>query len=196
MPARCTSSASVDEMSDGDRTDHARPASRAAVPDRRSAIDDRSDPGAGGQGNGVGLHAPAPRDSRRRGRRDLAAVRSQRSRTVRGPDAGPDRGARARVRRDGARPPRDGARRSAGTQRESCTVARSTAGPPRCTNSSSSARRPVWAAPRRRSAICSWRGSSAHPGGGVHGACGSNAARAAIAHDRLHKVIRKAKKRP
>ncbi|HEU4811120.1 MAG TPA: NAD(P)/FAD-dependent oxidoreductase [Nocardioides sp.] len=28
--------------------------------------------------------------------------------------------------------------------------------------------------------------SSAHPGGGVHGACGSNAARAAVLHDRLH----------
>jgi phytoene dehydrogenase-like protein len=28
--------------------------------------------------------------------------------------------------------------------------------------------------------------ASAHPGGGVHGACGSNAARAALAHDRLH----------
>jgi phytoene dehydrogenase-like protein len=27
--------------------------------------------------------------------------------------------------------------------------------------------------------------SSAHPGGGVHGACGANAARAALAHDRL-----------
>jgi phytoene dehydrogenase-like protein len=27
--------------------------------------------------------------------------------------------------------------------------------------------------------------SSAHPGGGVHGACGSNAARAAVAHDRI-----------
>lgn len=39
-------------------------------------------------------------------------------------------------------------------------------------------------------------GSSAHPGGGVHGACGSNAARAAIAHDRVKKVLRKAKIRP
>jgi phytoene dehydrogenase-like protein len=39
-------------------------------------------------------------------------------------------------------------------------------------------------------------GSSAHPGGGVHGACGSNAARAAIAHDRVRKVVRKAKRRP
>jgi phytoene dehydrogenase-like protein len=29
--------------------------------------------------------------------------------------------------------------------------------------------------------------ASAHPGGGVHGACGSNAARAAILHDRLRK---------
>jgi phytoene dehydrogenase-like protein len=27
--------------------------------------------------------------------------------------------------------------------------------------------------------------ASAHPGGGVHGACGSNAARAALAHDRV-----------
>lgn len=32
--------------------------------------------------------------------------------------------------------------------------------------------------------------SSAHPGGGVHGACGSNAARAAIAHDRLRSARR------
>lgn len=29
--------------------------------------------------------------------------------------------------------------------------------------------------------------ASAHPGGGVHGACGANAARAAIAHQRLHR---------
>jgi phytoene dehydrogenase-like protein len=34
-------------------------------------------------------------------------------------------------------------------------------------------------------------GSSAHPGGGVHGACGSNAARAAIAHDRLRRALRR-----
>ncbi|MCU1461746.1 MAG: FAD-dependent oxidoreductase [Acidimicrobiales bacterium] len=31
--------------------------------------------------------------------------------------------------------------------------------------------------------------ASAHPGGGVHGACGFNAARAAIAHDRLRRII-------
>lgn len=30
--------------------------------------------------------------------------------------------------------------------------------------------------------------ASAHPGGGVHGACGANAARAALAHDRLTRV--------
>ncbi len=30
--------------------------------------------------------------------------------------------------------------------------------------------------------------ASAHPGGGVHGACGSNAARAAIAHDRVRRL--------
>jgi phytoene dehydrogenase-like protein len=32
--------------------------------------------------------------------------------------------------------------------------------------------------------------ASAHPGGGVHGACGSNAARAALAHDRFARVRR------
>jgi phytoene dehydrogenase-like protein len=30
--------------------------------------------------------------------------------------------------------------------------------------------------------------ASAHPGGGVHGGCGSNAARAALAHDRLQRA--------
>jgi phytoene dehydrogenase-like protein len=30
--------------------------------------------------------------------------------------------------------------------------------------------------------------ASAHPGGGVHGACGSNAARAALAHDRVRRL--------
>jgi phytoene dehydrogenase-like protein len=39
-------------------------------------------------------------------------------------------------------------------------------------------------------------GSSAHPGGGVHGACGSNAARAAIAHERVNALLRKTKNRP
>lgn len=31
--------------------------------------------------------------------------------------------------------------------------------------------------------------SSAHPGGGVHGACGANAARAALAHDRVRRLL-------
>ena len=31
--------------------------------------------------------------------------------------------------------------------------------------------------------------AAAHPGGGVHGACGSNAARAALAHDRVRRVL-------
>jgi phytoene dehydrogenase-like protein len=33
--------------------------------------------------------------------------------------------------------------------------------------------------------------ASAHPGGGVHGACGSNAARAALAHDRVRGLLRR-----
>ena len=35
--------------------------------------------------------------------------------------------------------------------------------------------------------------ASAHPGGGVHGACGANAARVAIAHDRMRRVVSSAK---
>jgi len=31
--------------------------------------------------------------------------------------------------------------------------------------------------------------ASAHPGGGVHGACGSNAARAALAHARVRRLV-------
>jgi phytoene dehydrogenase-like protein len=31
--------------------------------------------------------------------------------------------------------------------------------------------------------------ASAHPGGGVHGACGANAARAALAADRRHRLV-------
>jgi phytoene dehydrogenase-like protein len=31
--------------------------------------------------------------------------------------------------------------------------------------------------------------ASAHPGGGVHGACGMNAARAAVAHDRVDRLV-------
>jgi phytoene dehydrogenase-like protein len=38
--------------------------------------------------------------------------------------------------------------------------------------------------------------SSAHPGGGVHGACGSNAARAAVFHDRIRRVGGSRKKIP
>jgi phytoene dehydrogenase-like protein len=36
--------------------------------------------------------------------------------------------------------------------------------------------------------------ASAHPGGGVHGACGSNAARAALAHLRVRSVVHGARR--
>jgi len=35
--------------------------------------------------------------------------------------------------------------------------------------------------------------ASAHPGGGVHGACGANAARVAVAHDRVRRVLKPAR---
>jgi phytoene dehydrogenase-like protein len=34
--------------------------------------------------------------------------------------------------------------------------------------------------------------ASAHPGGGVHGACGANAARAALAADRTRRAVSRA----
>jgi phytoene dehydrogenase-like protein len=37
--------------------------------------------------------------------------------------------------------------------------------------------------------------ASAHPGGGVHGACGSNAARAALLHDRVRRLTPSAGRR-
>ena len=36
--------------------------------------------------------------------------------------------------------------------------------------------------------------ASAHPGGGVHGACGANAARVAVAHDRVRRFVATARK--
>ena len=50
----------------------------------------------------------------------------------------------------------------------------------RSTSSSSSGRCPAWAAPRPRSRGLFLAGASAHPGGGVHGAPGANAAAAAL----------------
>ena len=38
--------------------------------------------------------------------------------------------------------------------------------------------------------------ASAHPGGGVHGACGANAARAALWHDRVRHPVRSLRRRP
>jgi phytoene dehydrogenase-like protein len=38
--------------------------------------------------------------------------------------------------------------------------------------------------------------ASAHPGGGVHGACGANAARAALAHHRLARATSAVTRRP
>jgi phytoene dehydrogenase-like protein len=38
--------------------------------------------------------------------------------------------------------------------------------------------------------------ASAHPGGGVHGACGDNAARAALLHDRVHRLVPGGARRP
>ena len=86
------------------------------------------------------------------------------------------------------RPRRRRARRCWRPRTPTSSAAPSTAAPPRCTSSSSSARRSGSAAPRRRSGACYLASASAHPGGGVHGACGANAARAALAAERRRRV--------
>ena len=97
----------------------------------------------------------------------------------------PVRATRARASRSRIRPVACWARASSRRWTPTSSAAPSTAVPRSCTSSWCSGRCQAWGGPRRRSAGCTSASASAHPGGGVHGAPGNNAARAALAHRRL-----------
>jgi phytoene dehydrogenase-like protein len=55
---------------------------------------------------------------------------------------------------------------------------------------------PGWGRPETGLAGLFLASASAHPGGGVHGACGANAARAAVQHDRARRLVAAVTRRP
>ena len=122
----------------------------------------------------LGLRPPAERRRVGRGGRRL-----------RPPDRGRGRAARARLPRRRDRHAACRARPTSRPPTRRWTAARSTAARQHCT--SSSCFRPTPGLGRADTPFPGLflAGSSAHPGGGVHGACGANAARAALLRNRV-----------
>ena len=159
-----------------------------AVPALRAAVDDRPDSPAAGRRDGLGLH---PRPAHGSGTDAGGAISGRWDSGGRSGDGGPDRethrelapGFGASIIGRHVFTPED----PGGRRREPRRRARSTVAPPSCTSSSSSARRAGLRPPATFVDGLFLASAGAHPGGGVHGACGANAARAAIAACRIRR---------
>ena len=126
-------------------------------------------------------HVPQVARGDGRGEIDVAGpLAGDAARTVRGAHGGSGRSGEHRVPVVDHRPPGAGTGRPRTRRSELRSVETSAEAPPSCT--SSSVFRPVPGLARAETPITSLylASSSAHPGGSVHGACGANAARAAL----------------
>ena len=135
-----------------DRPAFARPDPRSAVPRHGPVLDGRPHASAGGQGDGLGLHARAPTAQRRRRRRRAHRLLGRaRDGDLRRAHRGRDRAPGTRLRRADPRAPRVHAARSSRRRTRTSSAARSTPAPRRSTSRSSSAPPPAWRVRRRRS---------------------------------------------
>ena len=163
--------------------------SRDTIPDHGPTVHDRSHAHADRRGDGVGVLARTPPDSRRRG-----AASSRCRSTASGLDRFADRmqceieklapGFGDIVRARHVMGPGD-------LEAHNANLSGGAIGAGTSQLYQQLVFRPVPGLGRPETPIRSLylASASAHPGGGVHGACGANAARVAVAHDRVRRVF-------
>ena len=161
----------------------------ATVPARRAAVDDGPDPAARGQGDGVGLHPRSRTSPADDAGGDLSGSwdEAETEEFVKRMEDEIERlapGFRSLVRGRFVRNPVD-------FQRDNANLVGGALGGGTAQLHQQLVFRPVPGLGRPETPIKGlYLGSaSAHPGGGVHGAPGANAARAAIVHQRVRRIL-------